>query len=183
MTNVLRSIALTIPLLGLVGIPSWAGEVTVETNGSMTWKAGVDGVELEWNPHGSMKRIYSRYGTAVEFADRRGINKAQIIAEEKAKAGIVRFMDQNVSSARLVTEVQNDVNKAVQQRETGGAAHVKKVEDRTVIETLTEVTSSFASGNLKGVIVLEKGYDEKTEEAWVVGRRQRKNNQGCSSSA
>ena len=46
--------------------------------------------------------------------------------------------------------------------------HVRKVDDRTMVEALTEVTTSFASGQLKGVIILEKGYDDKTEEAWVV---------------
>ena len=35
-------------------------------------------------------------------------------------------------------------------------------------DTRTEVTTSFASGHLKGVIVFEKGYSDKTDEAWVV---------------
>ena len=36
-----------------------------------------------------------------------------------------------------------------------------------MIENLTEVTSSAAAGKLRGVIVLERGYDEKEEVAWV----------------
>jgi len=35
------------------------------------------------------------------------------------------------------------------------------------MENLTEVTSSAAAGKLRGVIVLERGYDEKDEIAWV----------------
>ena len=98
--------------------PSWAGEVARQEDGSTVWQAGVDGVEIEWNPDGSVKRIYSRYSTPVEFPDRRGIAKAQIIAEEKAKAGIVRFMEQSVASTRVVTEVQSDLNKATQERQS-----------------------------------------------------------------
>ncbi|HZS53856.1 MAG TPA: hypothetical protein VFA65_05600 [Bryobacteraceae bacterium] len=145
-----------------------AGEVQVAKDNSTTWQAGVDGVEIEWNPNGSVRRVYSRYGVPVEFADRRGIAKAQIVAEEKAKAGIVRFMQQCVASTRVVTEIQTDLNRATQQRSSGRSTAINKTDERTLIENLTEVTASFASGTLRGVIVLEKGYDDKTQEAWVV---------------
>lgn len=148
--------------------PGWAGDASLQSDGSVTWQAGVDGVEVEWNPDGTMRRAYSRYGTPVEFGDRRGIKKAQIIAEEKAKAAIVRFMKQAVVSSRIVTEIQNDLNKATQTRETNSPANVKKVDERMLIENLTEVTGSFAAGTLAGVKILESGYDDKAEEAWVV---------------
>ena len=77
-------------------------------------------------------------------------------------------MQQSIASTRVVAEVQADVNKAVQTRSTGSAAQVRKVDERTSIGSLTEITASFAAGTLRGVIVLEKGYDAKTEEAWVV---------------
>lgn len=143
-------------------------EVTVDGDGAVTWQAGIDGVEIEWHPDGSVRRISSRYSTPVEFADRRGLAKAQVIAEEKAKGGIIRFMDQSVTSTRVIAEVQSDINRATQTRETGQAAHVRKVDERVIMESLTEVTSSYASGNLRGVIVLERGYDETLQEAWVV---------------
>jgi hypothetical protein len=73
-----------------------------------------------------------------------------------------------VSSTRVVVEVQNDLSKATQERESGKTPNIKKLDDRTMIEALTEVTTSFASSELKGVIVLERGYSDKTEEAWVV---------------
>jgi hypothetical protein len=163
-----RSTVVAVLLLGFIAISGWAGEANIESDGSGVWKAGVDGVEIEWNVDGSVKRIYSRYGMPVEVADRRGIKTAQIIAEEKAKAAIIRFMNQSVSSKRIVTEVENDLSKATQKREGAAGEHVKKVDERTVLQNLTQITSSFASGNLKGVIVLEQGYDGKSEEAWVV---------------
>jgi len=148
--------------------PVRAGEADITKDGAVTWQAGVDGVEIDWNLDGSIRRASSRYSTPVEFGDRRGIAKAQVIAEEKAKAAIIRFMKQAATSSRLVTEIENDLNKATQHRETGTAATVKKVDERTLIENLTELTGSFAAGTLSGVIVLEKGYDAKAEEAWVV---------------
>jgi len=154
--------------IGLWSTRIWAGEAMINSDGSATWQAGVDGVEIEWNTDGSIKRLYSRYSTPVEFADRRGISTAQIIAEEKAKAGIVRLMQQSVTSTRVVAEVQSDLNKAIQERNSGKPSNVHKSDERTLIETLTEITGSFAAGTLRGVIVLEKGYDSKTEEAWVV---------------
>jgi hypothetical protein len=148
--------------------PIFGGDASVQGDGTTTWQAGVDGVEIVWNPDGSIKKIYSRYAQPVEFADRRGISTAQVIAEEKAKGAVVRFMNQAVTSNRLVTEMSTDLNKMTQERETGKAANVKKVDQRTLMTNLTEVTGSFAAGKLKGVIILEKGYDEKAEEAWVM---------------
>ena len=43
-----------------------------------------------------------------------------------------------------------------------------------MMESVTEITTSFARGNLRGVIILEKGYDEKRGDAWTkVGISQR----------
>jgi hypothetical protein len=163
---ILRSTVAFLLVFGAVS-SAIAGDAAVRSDGGVTWQAGVDGVEIEWKPDGSIKRLFSRYSTPVEFADRRGISKAQVIAEEKAKANIVRFMNQTSSSTRIVAEVQSDINKASQHRGTGKEATVNKVDERIIMESLTEVTTSFASGKLKGVIVLERGYDEKLQEAWV----------------
>jgi hypothetical protein len=164
--------ALTIVAISLTTIADTrlasAGTVQDEAGGGVTWQAGVDGVEIEWNPDGSLRRLSSKFSTPVEFNDRRGISKAQIIAEEKAKAAIIRFIEQASSSTRVIAEVDNDLSKATQERETGKATSVRKVNERTLIENLTEVTASYSSGELHGVIVLEKGYDDKAEEAWVV---------------
>jgi hypothetical protein len=163
---VLILMLLAMPVFGAVS--AFGGSVEDHADGSTVWQAGVDNVEIEWNSDGSVKRISSRYNTPVEFGDRRGISKAQIIAEEKAKAAIIRFLNQTVSSTRVVTEVQHDLYRTTQERESGKKPSVQKQDQRTMMEALTEVTASFASGHLKGVIVLEKGYSDKTDEAWVV---------------
>lgn len=132
-----------------------------------TWQAGVDGVEIEWAPNGEFARIYSAFYQPVSIPDRRGISKAQLIAEEKAKAAVVRFMDQQVSSKRTVEQIDKDLENATVTRASGAAEQSSKVNQRVMMETLTEVTTSYASGKLRGVIVLEKGYDERKGEAWV----------------
>jgi hypothetical protein len=153
----------------LVALPTnvaYAGQVEA-TDASIVWQAGIDGVEIEWGSDGSFSRIYSRFSQPVEFPDRRGIYKAQVIAEEKAKAAIVRFLEQEVATARVVAEVDNDISTASLTKGTSQAEDVKKNTQRQMISSLTEVTSSVAAGSLRGVIVLERGYDEKQEVAWV----------------
>jgi hypothetical protein len=151
----------------LGGSTAYAGDVSTKPDGSTVWQAGVDGVEIEWAADGSFNRIYSLYTQPVEFPDRRGIRKAQIIAEEKAKAAIIRFIDQHVSTKRVVTEVDNDFQQSTLTRGTGKQNEITKKNERTMIENLSEITGSSAAGNLRGVIILEQGYNKKAEEAWV----------------
>lgn len=156
----------TVTVLAMI-LPASGGEVSLNSDGSTVWQAGIDGVEIEWAPDGSFNRIYSRFSQAVNFPDRQGISKAQIIAEEKAKAAIIRFMDQRVASARVVAEVQNDMNQSTRTRGTNQDDNIQKTSQRQMVESLSEVTSSVSAGKLRGVIVLERGYDQKEEVAWV----------------
>jgi len=166
-TSTVAALAALMLCLGTSTVLGQAGEATTQGDGSVVFQAGVDGPEIVWNPDGSIKRISMRYDQPVDFADRRGIHTAQVIAEEKAKAEIVRFMHQDVQSARFVGEVDNTLGKTIQHREAG--AHTQTDErTRTMITNLTETTGSFAKGELGGVILLEKGYDKDQENAWVV---------------
>jgi len=50
-------------LMGLCSSPvGLAGDATVQNDGSVTWQAGVDGVEIEWNADGSVRQARSRNG-------------------------------------------------------------------------------------------------------------------------
>ncbi|MGH9550252.1 MAG: hypothetical protein ACRD3W_12800 [Terriglobales bacterium] len=165
----MRGIAfITTALLAFSVSVGVAGEFTANQDGSSTWDSGSDSVKIDLNLDGSFRRAWSRYSAPVEFADRRGINAAQIISEEKAKAALVRNMMQTNASVRIVGEMQAEQNKMTQERRTGAQPSVTKIDQRALGQALTEITGSFASGNLTGVRVLEKGYDEKREEAWVV---------------
>jgi hypothetical protein len=165
-----RRIAL-LPAMGFVlatASAAFADQSRVQggANG-VTWQAGVDGVEIEFGPDGKVKRIYSRYSHEVTMADRRGIRTATTIAEEKAKANIVRFMEQKVATGRVVSEVEATISKTKQER-SDKSSSIERIDQRVVSESLGEVTASYAKGTLRGVVLLEQGYDEKKQEAWVV---------------
>lgn len=158
---------LTLSIAALVACSiSHAVEVKPATDGSVIYDAGVDGLEMEWNADGSMKRVSSTWRHPVIIADRPGITKAQIIAEEKAKAAIVRYMYQITTSDRKVAEITEDL--AATSAKTGSGEVLMSTEaTRKMSESLKETTRSFAAGRLRGIIVLEKGFDPKTGEVWV----------------
>jgi hypothetical protein len=125
------------------------------------------GVELRFDADGTLLSVKSTQHHPVEFPDRRGISKAYIIAEEKAKANIARYMRQVSSSGRTVTEIDDSLSKTRRTEGSEGKAWDKE-NTRRVIETLQEVTGSSARAVLDGVRILERQYDEKAEEVKVV---------------
>jgi hypothetical protein len=157
-----------VALLGLLLVDhAVAQSIERQPDGAITWQAGIDGATLEFNPDGTIKRIYSKYSHPVTIADKRGIKTATTIAEEKAKANIVRFLNQHVASSRIVNEFENTASITTQEK-SGGGESVSTTDKRAISQSLNELTSSLSSGTLTGVVVLESGYDEKEREAWVV---------------
>jgi hypothetical protein len=159
------SLAMVASLL-LVG-HAGAQALEKQPDGSVTWQAGVDGATLEFNPDGTVRRIFSKFSQPVTIADKRGIQTATIIAEEKAKANIVRFLNQHVASSRIVNEFENTASKTTQEK-AGAGESVSTADQRSISQSLNQLTSSFSSATLSGVVVLENGYDDKEREAWVV---------------
>jgi len=126
----------------------------------------LDGLEIEFDAAGDWTRMYSTYRQPVSFPDRTGIRKAYTIAEEKGKAQIIRFMQENVATDRLVAEVNTEIQQA-ERSISGEKETVSKTTKRHMLESVTEFTRSYSSGMLRGITVLEQGYDEKAEEVWV----------------
>lgn len=102
----------------------------------------------------------------VMIADRPGLNKGYVIAEEKAKAAIVRYMNQMVSSERQVREISQDVTNS-SAKTVNSANSISTETTRNMTESLLELTSSFAVGRLPGIIILEKAYSPKDGEVIV----------------
>lgn len=142
---------------------TFAGDAQINTDGSMVWQAGVDGVVIEWGPDGNFQRVYASYTQPVSVPNAHGIRTAKKVAEERAKAQIVRFMEQDLTDTRVTETVTEDVQKSI----AAAGAIVSEQASNQVINSFTEVTRSSAMGQLRGVIVLEEGYDESTKEAWV----------------
>jgi len=125
------------------------------------------GVEVRLADNGQLLSATSSYSHPVDFPDRRGINKAYIVAEEKAKAQLVRFMSQDVSTHRVVSEVDQAAEKASRSRTDDRSSWSKDVA-RTAQESLTETSSSLAHGTLNGDRILSRAYDEAGEQVTVV---------------
>jgi len=150
-----------------LSFPATAGELTEADDGTIEWHAGIDGVVIEWGEDGEFSRIYSGYTQPVTIPNTRGVRTAKTIAEEKAKAAIVRYLEQTVVSQTLTTEVTADVESASAASVNGGTVQHSSSATSTMLSSLGEFTSSYAKGTLRGVIRLEEGYDQSTGEAWV----------------
>lgn len=144
-----------------------AGQLSGGAGQSTVYAPGIDGIEFELDPQtGTIRRLYSRHVQAVLVGDRVGINKAYVMAEEKAKAAIVRFMGQTSTSVRKTTEILADVQNLSSNAGPAGGGLSSSVQ-RKFDENLHELTGSFAAGRLVGVTVLGRGYDERRAEVWV----------------
>ena len=163
LTNILTGAA---SLLMLSGMSCFA-QTAEKTGSGITWQAGVDGVTIDFDNAQHVRRVYSKVAQPVTIDDRRGIHTATVIAEEKAKANIVRFLQQDVVSGRAVTEVDATLSQTVQKGGSAGDG-ISTTDQRNVVQGLTEFTGSVSSGTLQGVVVLESGYDPNAKEAWVV---------------
>jgi len=124
------------------------------------------GVEIKLDKNGRLVSARSTIYQAVNFTDRRGINKAYVVAEEKAKGQLARFMSQEVMSSRVIKEIENESGKSTISSGNSASSWTKE-NVRSVTETLTEINGSFARGNFRGITTIARSYDEKKEEVMV----------------
>lgn len=135
-------------------------------SGGVRWTGGENGVEILWHDDGNVDVIRSTYLQTPKSSIRSDIASAMIIAEEKAKANLVRFFEQEVSTkSTIITKIESEVSAA---RKTSEHNDHDESSGITITETLTEITSSFARGNISGIFVLDQGYDAKSKQVWVV---------------
>jgi hypothetical protein len=126
----------------------------------------MQGVTIETNPSGDWQRIFATGTQPVEFPDRRGISTAQKIAEQRAKAEIIKFFNQDVSAETVMSEMEqtSQTSSRVQGTQQGS---LTKESTRRLATSLSETIKSYSRASLRGLVILESGYNEKTEEAWV----------------
>lgn len=126
----------------------------------------LDGLEIEFDDAGDWVRMYSTYRQPVSFPDRAGIRRAYTMAEEKGKAQIIRFFQENVTSERLIEEVNRE-SQTAKREQNGETEAVSRTTQRDMVESVREFTRSYSAGTLRGVTIIEQGYDEAGEEVWV----------------
>ncbi len=124
------------------------------------------GIELRFDKSGNLLSLKSTVYHPTMFADRRGVNKAFIIAEEKAKANIARFMNEVSSSTRIVNEVDEGLSQSTSSRGQPGESWSTQ-STRNVVESLKEISTSSATALLRGVRVIEKTHNPKSDEVIV----------------
>lgn len=165
MKNFSQAMALGLTLM-LATSAAYA-ETEIEIEGAfLSVEDDVLGVEVKFDNDGKLVNAVSTFHEPVNFPDRAGINKAYIIAEEKAKGQLARFISQEVTSSRTVEMIDVEISKAERNR-TAGASKWSKDDVREIRSTLSEISSSHAREVLRGVRVLKREFDEKKEEVIV----------------
>ncbi len=142
------------------------GAARVPGPSTTTYQMPARGIRIETNPNGAWQRIYATGRQPVGSTDRRAITLAQRIAEQRAKAQIVDFLNQDVSHEVLVRELDSSTSSG-QSTEPASASPSTPAPTRALVSSLEETIRSVSRGTLRGVVVLGSGYDERTEEAWV----------------
>lgn len=145
---------------------SHSQEVKALQDGSISMQMGVDGVVIEYEPTGEWRRVYARHEQDVSIPDARGVRTAKTIAEEKAKAKIVRFQNESMESGRVISEVEANIGLAVNQSDDTVSQYFSQ-NTRQVLTSLEEMTQSYARGELRGVIKIGDGYDADARLVWV----------------
>jgi hypothetical protein len=127
----------------------------------------LQGLRVELNAAGdNWERIYATGRESVEFPDRRGILTAQKKAELRAQAAIVRWLNQDLTAEQVLEDIEAENQVATSQATSTGGA-ISKETTRVIASSLSERIRSMSGSKLRGVSVLEAGYDDKLDEAWV----------------
>ena len=147
----------------ITALVAFAPAVAAQTD---VFELPLQGIQIESGANGEWERIYATGVQPVEFPDRRGITTAQRIAEQRAKAEIVKFFDQEMSAETIVSEMEATTQVSTRQLGSSGESFGKESQ-RVLATSLSEVLRSYSSSTLRGVMVLESGYEEASEEAWV----------------
>lgn len=103
-----------------------------------------------------------RVSQPVRILDQQGIDTAEKVAEERAKAAFIEYLDLQASKDTSVSDITTEVSRAL-----ASGALLSGDSARDITTTVRELIHSYASGELRGVTVLDKGYDANSKIAWV----------------
>jgi hypothetical protein len=132
---------------------------------TVTFELPVQGITVEAGPDGRFDRLYATGVAPVDFNDRRGIAAGQRLAELRAKAELIKFLGERMSDETIASELET--TSEVSSRTLVGSESRERTLKRTVARTISQILRTRTEGALTGVQVLEAGYDETREEAWV----------------
>lgn len=121
-----------------------------------------DGIIIE----AEKSRVISVYRQPVKFLDRSGVRKASVIAQERAKAEIVRFFSQFQTTMREIEEVDQDGEDATRIVDSNGDVTTRTI-TRNQSFVLRQLDASFASSSISGILQIEEAFDKEMSEVCV----------------
>jgi hypothetical protein len=124
---------------------------------------GVGGAAIVMDKNKNWKKIIAKGTASVDFADEDEYEDALMEAEEKAKANIAYFLNEEIGSDRFI----NDMSKKLKELNGDGRNQTKKVNKKTLKVTAQNI-HDHANALLKGIITICESIDSKNKRAVVI---------------
>lgn len=125
-----------------------------------------EGVWLLFDTEGGFEMLVSTYKQPVNSDSKSEMRKARTIARENAKAAILKFLQNYVSSDTYSETINVEIEQFIEMS-SGDDAVVEMDIASDVTTSLTNIVQSNAAGNLRGIETISEVYDETFGEVLV----------------
>jgi len=151
----------------VVAVMFYSGQVFAQSKGSdsipvIIHTDSIGGVKVEYDEYGSWRRMRTTGESELLFGSPSDIRRAKKKSVLRAKAALVKFMKQTITSSEHLENVANTISN--EQRK--GGKYSKDALKKT-LEDESEMISGSADGILRGIIVLEEKVDKNNQNVWV----------------
>ena len=151
----------------VVAVIFYSGQVFAQSQGSdsiptIIHTDSIGGVKVEYDEYGSWLRMRTTGEAELPFGSPSDIRRAKKKSILRAKAALVKFMKETITSSEHLEDVANTISN--EQRK--GGKYSKDVLRKT-LEDESEMISGSADGILRGIIVLEEKVDKNNQNVWV----------------
>ena len=151
----------------VVAVIFYSSQVLAQSQGSdsiptIIHTDSIGGVKVEYDEFGSWLRMRSTGEAELPFGSPSDIRRAKKKSILRAKAALVQFMKQTITSSEHLEDVANTI---YNEQRKGGKYSQEAV--RKTLEDESEMISGSAEGILRGVIVLEEKVDKNNQNVWV----------------
>ena len=151
----------------VLAVVFYSGQVFAQSQGSdsiptIIHTDSIGGVKVEYDEYGSWLRMRTTGESELPFGSPSDIRRAKKKSILRAKAALVKFMKETITSSEHLEDVANTISN--EQRK--GGKYSKDVLKKT-LEDESEMISGSADGILRGIIVLEEKVDKNNQNVWV----------------
>ena len=151
----------------VVAVVFYSGQIFAQSRGSdsltvIEYTDSISGVKIEYDDDGSWLRMRATGESDIPFGDSSDIRRAKRKSKLRAKATLVQFMKERITSSDHLDDVANTVTN---KQRKGGKLSLEAV--RQTVENDSEVISGSAEGIIRGAIVTEEKVDKNEGTVWV----------------